>query len=110
MVLPVRHVLLNPAALLFSQRQYSKNRLVLNTLGSSYWRSRSKSTLCPQFGRRPHLSLPTLPAGAAGVRFEPIVLKNSCLIEGRRPDSILQMGGRIGGDGNTAGGAFGAVL
>ena len=32
-----------------------------------------------------------------------ILLKNSCLIEGRWPDSILPMGGRIGDDGTRAG-------
>jgi hypothetical protein len=47
---------------------------------------------------------------AAKVSKEPIVLKNSCLIEGSIADSIPLLIGGCGDDGTKAGGASGAVL
>lgn len=47
---------------------------------------------------------------AANGRFEPILLKNTCLIVGTATDSILSTTGRIGDDGTETGSAGGFVL
>jgi hypothetical protein len=52
----------------------------------------------------------TFNLSAANSRNEPIVLKNSCLIEWSIADSIPLLIGGFGDDGTKAGGASGAVL
>ena len=47
---------------------------------------------------------------AANDSVNPVVLKNSCLIEGSIADSIPLLIGGFGDDGTKAGGASGAVL
>ena len=52
----------------------------------------------------------TFTLGAANGSCEPIVLKNSCLIEWSIADSIPLLIGGFGDDGTKAGGASGAFL